>query len=100
MTTQLLFFVIMLVVLFIATQLVKKFASGFFEKISKFVPLILAGIAILAQAVFNGITGAGTFWQRVNLFDAVKTGVLIAMFDVYLYEGIYKAIRKLFKLDN
>ena len=94
MIAQIIFSIATIVVLFITTQLVKKFANGFYKKISKFIPLIIALAAIIAQAVFNFITiKSGTFWARIDIVNAVKFGMFIASSEVYTYEGIYKLIR-------
>ena len=53
MTPQIIFSIISVVVLLTTTQLVKKFANEFYTKISKFIPIIIGVISIIAQGVFN-----------------------------------------------
>ena len=53
MTPQIIFSIISEVVLLTTTQLVKKFANEFYTKISKFIPIIIGVISIIAQGIFN-----------------------------------------------
>ena len=53
MTPQIIFSIISVVVLLVRTQLVKKFANEFYTKISKFIPIIIGVISIIAQGIFN-----------------------------------------------
>lgn len=94
MTTELIFDVILVVVLFAATQLVKKFANDFFTKISKFVPVIIGAIAIVATGIFGAIHNTWTLFSIDNIKNAVQFGLLIAASEVYTYEGVYKLIKK------
>lgn len=88
---EIIFIICTVIVLMLAIQLIKKFANGFFEKISKFVPLLTAVIAFIASLIFYRIK-AGEF-----LFvQALIYGYFIASAEVYTYEGIYKLFVKLF----
>lgn len=94
MATELIFDVILVVVLFVATQLVKKFANNFFTKISKFVPIIIGAIAIIATGIFGAIQGNVGVLDIQNIKNAVQFGLLIAASEVYTYEGFYKLIKQ------
>ena len=48
---EIIFIICTVIVLMLAIQLIKKFANGFFEKISKFVPLLTAVIAFIASLI-------------------------------------------------
>lgn len=95
MLAQIIFSVCMVLVLFIVTQLTKTFAKDFYAKISKFVPLIIGCLAIIAQLIFNIITGtADDFIARLDIYNAIKFGFFIASTEVYTYNGVYKLIKK------
>lgn len=87
---NILFIVITAIVLIIAVQLIKRFAAGFFEKVSKFVPISMFVIAFGASIVFNLITT-----KTPEFGYAALTGYFIASTGVYTYEGVYKLITKL-----
>lgn len=94
MLSQIIFSIATVVALFITVQLVKTFANKFFTKISKFVPIIVGLIAILAQAIFNLIVNSGeTFIDKIDIVNAIKFGIMIASTEVYSYEGIYKLLK-------
>ena len=85
-----LFVVITAVFLIVAVQIVKKFATTFFEKVSKFVPLAMFVIAFGASIVFNLITV-----KQPDLGYAALYGYFIASTGVYTYEGVYKLFKKI-----
>lgn len=102
MTSQIIFSIISVVVLLVTTQLVKKFANGFYTKISKFIPIIIGAISIIAQGVFNfvsagSINGAEvlSFVERIDFEKAVQFGALIAASEIGTYEGFFKLIKSL-----
>ena len=65
---------------------------------SKFVPLSVDVLAVIAQAIFNIITTKSvdlTFFERLDFTKALQYGALIASAEVAGYEGIYKLIKSL-----
>lgn len=102
MTPQIIFSIISVVVLLSATQLVKKFANEFYTKISKFIPIIIGVISIIAQGVFN-FASAGSingvevisFIDKIDFEKAVQFGALIAASEVGTYEGFFKLVKSL-----
>lgn len=89
MLSEIIFIVATVVVLMISVLLIKKFAPVFFEKISKFVPLLVAVIAFIASAIFYLITV-----KKVELIQSAIFAYFIASAEVYTYEGIYKLFTK------
>lgn len=90
MLSEVIFVAATAIVLMIAVSLVKKFAKGFFEKISKFVPIFVFIIGFVASIVFNKITLGHFEFPYAALF-----GYFIASTEVYTYEGIVKLFSKI-----
>lgn len=77
------------IALMVAISLLKKYANSFFEKISKFVPILVFVIGFVASIVFNKITSGHFEFLYAALF-----GYFIASAEVYTYEGVVKLFFK------
>lgn len=89
MLSEVIFIALTVIVLMVAISLIKRYANSFFEKISKFVPILVFVIGFVASIVFNKITSGHFEFLYAALF-----GYFIASAEVYTYEGIVKLFSK------
>jgi Na+-translocating ferredoxin:NAD+ oxidoreductase RnfA subunit len=87
-------YLILAVVLFLSTEVVKKFCPNFYKKIGDFIPLIIGGFGIIGAFVISLIIGKTfTFGTVVRI---VIYGLLVAASEVFTYDAVIKLVKKIY----